>query len=77
MRIRVGETAPAECVADCLTPPAAVLPSSRSVLVDTTATVFATVINPSATEIAIGCTIQLNTQLDVNFESAVLMHPTT
>ena len=68
VRISVGEIAPAECVADCLPPLAAVLPSSRSVLIDTTATVFATVINPSATETAIGCTIQLNTGLDIGFE---------
>ena len=37
-------------------------------LIDTIATVIATVISPSATETAIGCTPQLNIELDIGFE---------
>lgn len=41
------DAVPASCAPDCAVPLAAVLPGSRSVVVNTQATVFATLINPA------------------------------
>ena len=68
VRILVGDTVTETCDSDCLPPLAAVLPSSRSVPVNSTATVFATMINPSPTITARACHIELDSPLAIDFQ---------
>ena len=61
------EVQPISCAPDCAAPVAAVLPGSRSMLMNNTATVFATILNPADTT-ALACRIELDTSLDIDFE---------
>jgi len=61
------EVQPASCAPECAAPVAAVLPASRAMLMNSTATVFATVLNPADTS-ALACRIELDTTLDIDFE---------